>query len=204
MKKDEIIKATIDYIAENDIASFSTKKLLEKIGCSEGLIYIYYPSKESLFTGCIDYLIERNRSLFENEIPEAIKGETEPDRIAKKAMGAYLRHYNTGYNETRFYFKMANSIHAEMVKGLEREYRRYAEHAFDGTPLEPFIRRITDAITAETLHLLLTRIAFRSISMVDESKRNDPRMTELIMDLFFKGVNGVTVLDLKGGCTEGQ
>ena len=56
-KKEQLIEATMQVVAENGLPSFSMRKVTMKVGVSEALIYRHFLSKENLFEICFERIV---------------------------------------------------------------------------------------------------------------------------------------------------
>ena len=70
-RKEELIKATMQIVAENGLTDFTMKKVTERIGVSEALIYKHFESKDKLLFICFESVHKQIAALFaESKIPD--------------------------------------------------------------------------------------------------------------------------------------
>src|SRR3954451_4630727 len=57
LTRERIIDASLDLIADESLAGFSTRKLGERLGCEAMSIYHHFPSKQHLLDAMVDRVI---------------------------------------------------------------------------------------------------------------------------------------------------
>lgn len=194
-KRDEIVKAATSLIAERTLPGFNSKDVLERVDCSEALIYKNFPSKDALITGCFDYLRELDREFYEDELPLALKGETDPVKAARKSFITFLRHHHEYIDETRFYFEMVRSKRYDLINPYLEEIREtYLKHFFDGTVLEPYEDKIVRTMSEENMTIYLANIVVSTETIAGKEKMNEDATYEVLADMFFNGIDSITVM----------
>ncbi len=114
-KKEELISATMEIVAENGFTDFSMKKITQRVGCSEALIYRHFSTKEQLLYICFD----RVQNMIGDEMSTlTLPEEMTFDSISGFVTEAWLRYFRflTAHgNETMFYFAYRDSRYIETV-----------------------------------------------------------------------------------------
>ena len=80
LTRERIVEASLDLIADESLAGFSTRKLGQRLGCEAMSIYHHFPSKQHL----LDALVEH--AIGSVEVPEP--GE-DPERRTRAALDSY-------------------------------------------------------------------------------------------------------------------
>lgn len=80
-RKNEIIDATIRHIAMHG-DSFSMAQVASDVGCSQSLIFKYYPSKEQLLNDCFDFIRLKLKEIFQRT--------TIPDRPDRESINRWM------------------------------------------------------------------------------------------------------------------
>lgn len=121
-KKDMILDTAMSLMAREGMPDFSLKKIASEIGCSEALIYRYYPSKKDLVRACMNRTTELDMVLFGEVIPKSVEGITDiPERI-KAISDTYLRYHIEHWSETLAFEQLRKLI---MFEKLEKDYEEF-------------------------------------------------------------------------------
>lgn len=115
-RKEQIITSTLEWIAVNGATDMSSKKLAEHIGCSEALIFKYFPSKDALFQACLERINALNERLVKEVVPKSIEGKTALPDILKAVSDAYLRFHVENWAGTMAFEHFSKSIFTEEMR----------------------------------------------------------------------------------------
>ncbi len=100
MRKNQILDAARELLAENGIAGTSMNQIAERAELSVGTLYIYFKNKEDLYAS----LQEEGLEILYNSIAKAVKKGGTPIERLKQIAKAYLRFSNKEKN----YFEIIN------------------------------------------------------------------------------------------------
>lgn len=183
-KKDEIIRATVDYIAENGISDVSSKKIAEKAGCSDALIYKYFPTKEALIKGCLDHLEDLNKLLFFEEMPKAIEGITDPIEKMRVLTKLYLQHHITYWEETLTFNQISKSSFDSLISDYFKRlhYTNLSEFAKEAG-FEEYEKELAKVVP---VHLWWYHLAQTTTFFVKRIKKGVLPDDDSTYDLYFK------------------
>ena len=104
-KKEQLIEATMQVVAENGLPSFSMRKVTMKVGVSEALIYRHFLSKENLFEICFERIVSILGEALESV---EFSGTDTPEggtNAAKAAWLAYLKALVDNSYRSMFFFE---------------------------------------------------------------------------------------------------
>jgi AcrR family transcriptional regulator len=85
-RRDQIIRATIDIMAEHGLPGTTTKRIAEKVGISEPAIYKYFPGKKELV---LEALEEAGKQPLKILSQVGDKEDSVPERIMKLSAAFY-------------------------------------------------------------------------------------------------------------------
>lgn len=147
-KKDMIIDVAMSYIASNGMTNFSTRRVAEDIGCSEALIYRYYPTKKDLIDACLDRTKELDKVLFREVFPKATDGLTEPIDRVRAIYDAYLDYHIDHWAETLAFEQLKNTVMAEK---LDDDFEEYQQELFDlyvkEAGIDPYMKELNNMVS---------------------------------------------------------
>jgi len=83
-KREELIKATYQVVAEKGYSAVTLQDIAERAGVSKGSTLYYFATKEELFLGALEWIIEKVHA----RIGEAVAAVDDPVEKVKAAMGA--------------------------------------------------------------------------------------------------------------------
>lgn len=115
-KKDDIIEEALRLIALEGAQACTTKTISKNVGCSEALVYKYFPSKEALFEGCLSRINELNQLLVTQVVPAAAQGQDSPVDLIRSVTRAYLRFHIEHWTGTLAFEHFSKSIFTEEMK----------------------------------------------------------------------------------------
>ena len=122
-RKTEILQVTMRIISESGLDTFSMKKVTERMGVAESLLYKYYPTKEIQLYSAFESVHEEIGSLFDDvEIPTVSNKE----EILEYAYTLWKRYFlflvDNDY-KTLFYFAYRDSSYMRNIGRLDEELR---------------------------------------------------------------------------------
>jgi TetR/AcrR family transcriptional regulator, fatty acid metabolism regulator protein len=83
-RREELIKATYQVVAEKGYSAVTLQDIAERAGVSKGSTLYYFATKEELFLGALEWIIERVHT----RIGEAVATVDDPVEKVKAAIGA--------------------------------------------------------------------------------------------------------------------
>ncbi|MCI0662533.1 MAG: TetR/AcrR family transcriptional regulator [Acidobacteria bacterium] len=83
-KREELIKATYQVVAEKGYSAVTLQDIAERAGVSKGSTLYYFATKEELFLGALEWIIEKVHA----RIGEAVAAVADPVEKVKAAMEA--------------------------------------------------------------------------------------------------------------------
>jgi TetR/AcrR family transcriptional regulator, fatty acid metabolism regulator protein len=83
-KREELIKATYHVVAEKGYSAVTLQDIAERAGVSKGSTLYYFATKEELFLGALEWIIERVHA----RIGEAVAAVDDPVEKVRAAIGA--------------------------------------------------------------------------------------------------------------------
>lgn len=117
-KREDIIEAAIDIVAEKGLTNFSAKDVTVRAECSSALIYKYFKSNEMLFKSCGDTIQERHKR-FANEILEEVDFSGEYWEVNERIFYLYFKKYSGKKNDCLFVHALAGTKYDEIVAELD-------------------------------------------------------------------------------------
>lgn len=96
----ELLHTTMDIVAEKGLDGFSMKRVTNRVGVAESLIYKYFETKENLLKQCFMYVNGRIADLFSDVRMPSINS---PEDIEQFLRGQWERY---------FYFMVDNGKHS--------------------------------------------------------------------------------------------
>ncbi len=124
MRKEEFLDATMRIVAESGLDNFSMKKVTNKIGVSEALIYKYFPTKEILLYACFESVHKRIAALYADvRIPSISTAEDLYVFVRTLWMTYFKFLVDNGY-KTVYYFDYRDSPHIRNVTERDDEAKQ--------------------------------------------------------------------------------
>lgn len=110
-KKEELMDATMEIVAEIGFAAFSMKRVTDRAGVAEGLIYKHFSTKENLFYCCFESVHMQIAALFDNmSLPEVNELNAETLMLyAKQLWMKYFAFLVQNKHRTIYYFDYRDS-----------------------------------------------------------------------------------------------
>ncbi len=123
-RKEVLIEATMDIVAELGLSNFAMKKVTDKVGCSEMLLYKYFGTKENLLYTCFEKTHTEIGQLFSNMGPAMhCKNKEELYSTIRLCWMMYFNYLVTHGNATVFYFTYRDSAYIREVYKHDDEAR---------------------------------------------------------------------------------
>jgi len=94
-KKERIINAALDEIAEKGFKKASTNAIVKRAGISKGMLFYYFGSKEELFDFLFEYIIEFVKGEYMEKFSNQIKTRDFIERC--KSLAELKRHMLTNH-----------------------------------------------------------------------------------------------------------
>lgn len=118
-RKYEFLDVTMRIVSESGLDNFSMKKVTDRIGVSEALIYKYYPTKEILLYSCFESVHKRIAALYNGVQMPVMTSSAEIYAFFRNLWMTYFTFLvNSGY-KTIYYFDYRDSPHIRQI--MERD-----------------------------------------------------------------------------------
>lgn len=125
--RETTLRATVDCFYELGYAETSTKKISDRAKISRGAMIHHFPSKQSLLTATVDYIIDKRIESFTRDVA---KLEGSEERL-EKGLDIYWKHlhnkYFTAYHELMVAARTDKELNAVMKKGSQKFEERWRE-----------------------------------------------------------------------------
>lgn len=188
-KRDEMLQTALRIIASSGASDFSSKMIAAELGCSEALVYKYFPSKNDLMKGCLEYIHSLNDELFRDIFPKVLEGIDDPfDRI--RAMSdAYLKFHIDHWSETLAFEQLRKSIHQDEIredyKAMQLEDIQYV---IEIAGLESYAKDFEEILPLKVWWLHMIHVTTFFVKKVYYGILEDDESTyELFFNLLYKG-----------------
>lgn len=123
-KKDELMEATMEIVAEIGFASFSMKKVTTRIGVAEGLIYKHFSTKDNLFYCCFELMHKQIAALFDTiRLPSDIS-ESDTENLIFYIKQLWMNYFSflvQNKHRTLYYFDYRDSTYMEEIRAHDAE-----------------------------------------------------------------------------------
>lgn len=120
-RKRELIDATMQIVAENGLNGFSMKKVTERAGVSEALVYRYFPTKDELLYASFESVNKRIAALFDSFVLPAFDSPQAVESAVRSLWLMYFDFLVKAKHCTVFYFDYRDSNYIRRIKANERE-----------------------------------------------------------------------------------
>ncbi len=140
-KKAELMDATMEIVAEIGFAAFSMKKVTNRIGVAEGLIYKHFYTKDNLFYCCFELVHKQIAALF-NNISFPCAEELNSETITLYAKQLWMKYFSflvENKHRTIYYFDYRDSPYISEIMKHDAEagntyFKNFLHifYAFDG------------------------------------------------------------------------
>lgn len=130
-----LLQAALDHFSSMGYEKSTTRSIAESTGCTEAVLFQYFPSKRDLFETCLEKFAPDNPL-------HGLHEESDIEHMTLvEATGAYLRHYLDCMWQHRKWFGMLvqESARDEKVMETVQNHRGPTRHEF-----EEFLRKRAD------------------------------------------------------------
>lgn len=131
-RKADMIDAAMRVVAEDGLTAFSMKKVTDRLGVSEALIYRYFETKENLLYACFETMHRQIAELFRQTAAPPSGGMEDAIPLIR---GMWMSYFDllvrSGYR-TIFYFEYRDSSYIRRVLEEDGEVRQTYFHSFVG------------------------------------------------------------------------
>lgn len=122
-RRNEFLQTTMQIVAENGLDNFAMKKVTDRMGVSESLLYKYYPTKEDLLYSCFESVHKSISSLFTDmPFPSFTTFEEGVEYIHSLWKMYFMYLLEKGY-QTIFYFDFRDSQYIRQIMKHDEEAR---------------------------------------------------------------------------------
>lgn len=117
----ELLDAAMQIVAECGLNGFSMKKVTQRVGVSEALIYRYFPSKDNLLFSCFESVNKHIAALFDKLSPFALDTPQAVEASARSLWLLYFEFLVKARHRTIFYFDYRDSAYIKQIKATQDE-----------------------------------------------------------------------------------
>lgn len=179
---DEIIEATINYVAEHSLENVTTKKIATNLGISEGSIFNYFPSKKALLTSCLNYIDSKIDGVLKSAPFQGLS-------IKKNLKGMWMCYFlflieNGNYSKFYRQFRQSSYYDADVIHGQDSSY------SFFTKIIQKNIHLLGFNPDFYWVYIIETTLNF-AIRIVDGELPGEPKDIERIYNLMSHGFVGI-------------
>lgn len=91
-RREEIVKAAMELVAEHDVDSVTTDDMAKKVGVTQGAIFRHFPNKEAIWEGTVKWLRKRLSKVLEEAAAQATDPMDALERMFSAHLGFVSRH----------------------------------------------------------------------------------------------------------------
>ena len=139
-KQEIILKSGIGMFIEKGFAKTKVSDIAKDAGIGKGTVYEYFNSKDDLFKGCIDYILDNHIELLKSEVASHSSAISKLQKFA-------MIHFNHMYekNNVLYYFqKECNDSIGESITKLILKYRKESISIIENIIVEEMSTRELD------------------------------------------------------------
>ena len=122
-RKDELMRATIEIVAKDGLSNFSMRKVTEKIGVSEALIYKYFGTKDQLLYDCFMVMHKDLAAVFDTYTIPPITSDADFEKACEMLFRTYFEFLIQGKERTIYYFEYRDSAYINEITESCSKYR---------------------------------------------------------------------------------
>ena len=122
--RERTLKATVDCFYEIGYANTSTKKVADRAKISRGAMIHHFPSKQSLLTAAVDYIIDKRIESFVSEIE---KNLTDPQARLERGLDIYWKHLHSRYFIAYHELTVAARTDKELQPVMKKAARKFED-----------------------------------------------------------------------------
>lgn len=119
-RREQIVAAAVELFSQNGYYRTTIQDIARKAGVSIGLIYQYAQTKEDILLLSLMSVMET----YKREIPDAIRGKTDPLDVLWSSLETYCRAVDRARNAAVLAYRSTKSLpreHREFIKQMEIE-----------------------------------------------------------------------------------
>lgn len=136
-KQEIILKSGIGMFIEKGFAKTKVSDIAKNAGIGKGTVYEYFKSKDDLFKGCIDYILDNHIELLKSEIANQ---DTAVNKLQKFAV-IHFRYMFEKNNVLYYFQKECNDTIGESINKLMLTYRKESINIIENIIMEEMINR---------------------------------------------------------------
>ena len=110
------MQAAVEIVAKEGLTNFSMRKVTEKVGVSEALIYKYFGTKDQFLFECYISMHGAIGAMFEDFDMPPIRSRADTEAVCEQLWRKYFAFLIKGRERTIFYFEYRDSPYIERVK----------------------------------------------------------------------------------------
>lgn len=115
-RKQELLEACMQVIAEDGLSAFSMKKVTMRVGVSEALVYRHFATKDKLLNACYDTVHRQIAALYD-EFPHSIpETREEMYELIYRLWMTYMAFLVKNNYRTIFYFEYRDSAYLRGIR----------------------------------------------------------------------------------------
>ena len=192
--KEALMKATMDIVAEGGLNNFSMKKVTDRVGVSEALVYKHFQTKDNLLYSCFERThMEIGRLLGTLNVLKSQYTQTELYQAVRMYWTIYFGFLIKNGNATLYYFLYRDSSYIKDIHEHDDEARRsYFLEFGDFFDLIDKKYNIYQKVAGEHLWMYILDVTglFAKRVILGELP-NTPDSIENIRQLIFGGIMGI-------------
>ncbi len=192
--KKAMMQATMEIVAEGGLNNFSMKKVTERVGVSEALVYKHFHTKENLLYSCFEAIhIEIGRLMGTLNILKVQFDQNELYQAVRLYWMIYFDHLVKNGSATLFYFAYRDSSYIKDIQAHNDEAKQgYFNEFVSFFNLIDAKRHIYEKIPSDHLwtYILDTTGIFAK-RVIRGELADTPESREAILKLIFGGIMGV-------------
>lgn len=120
-RKEEFLDVAMRIAAESGLNNFSMKKVTDKVGVSEALIYKYFPTKEILLYSCFESVHKRIAALYNGIQMPKLSTATDVYEFVHLLWIRYFTFLVSNSYKTIFYFDYRDSTYIRQIMAHDDE-----------------------------------------------------------------------------------
>ena len=122
--RERTLKATVDCFYELGYANTSTKKVADRANISRGAMIHHFPSKQSLLTAAVDYIIDKRIESFTADIEKNLKDQ---QARLERGLDIYWKHLHTRYFVAYHELTVAARTDKELQPVMKKAARKFED-----------------------------------------------------------------------------
>ncbi|MBW2575023.1 MAG: TetR/AcrR family transcriptional regulator [Deltaproteobacteria bacterium] len=189
-RRQEIIRAAMQVFSRNGFSGSTTRKIAERAGISEAMIYNHFRSKKDLYAAIIDEKLQEGEPLYYPLV--AMKNKDEP-RVFAAIVSNYLRRHSEDTTFLRLLLFSALEGHelaTMFIAGPVRKFFEFLAEYIQKRTAEGTFREVNPEVAARSLLGMIHYFVLLSEILKDESLQsvNQTEVVETIVNIFCEGI----------------